>query len=186
MPVKCDLRRVVQRLIRRNTRGQGVTPDQSEPIYRLPADHQQAAARMVDAKAIALPRFLVREREVDRGVLDPLMKEFADAFAKDLRKRALPFFIHSGFRTRDEQNALFARGVTRARFGQSAHNYGMAIDVIHFTRAWDLTPKEWAVVGLIGKEVARRRKIKVTWGGDWGFYDPAHWELAEWRDLLRS
>ncbi|QCS37219.1 hypothetical protein [Tortoise microvirus 70] len=59
----------------------------------------------------------------------------------------------------------------------------MAVDIVHFGRYWDLSPKEWAVVGLIGKEVARRRNIKIVWGGDWRFWDPAHWELKDWKAL---
>lgn len=89
-----------------------------------------------------------------------------------------PFYF---VRTHDEQDRLYAKGVTKAKGGESPHNYGCAVDQVHYSRYWDLTKKEWAVIGLIGKEVARRRNIKIVWGGDWGFYDPAHWELRDWR-----
>lgn len=69
------------------------------------------------------------------------------------------------------------------RPGRSPHQFGMAVDIAHLTRAWDLTAKEWAVIGLIGKEVARKRKIRIVWGGDFkSIYDPAHWELADWKE----
>jgi hypothetical protein len=65
------------------------------------------------------------------------------------------------------------------------------VDIIHASRAWNLTKKEWDVLGSIGKEIARKRNLKMEWGGDWDgregrpkFYDPAHWQIKNWRDLL--
>jgi len=66
-----------------------------------------------------------------------------------------------------------------------------AVDIIHATRGWNLTAKEWQVVGAIGHEIARKRNIDMEWGGDWdghdgrpNFYDPAHWQLKSWKTLL--
>lgn len=81
---------------------------------------------------------------------------------------------------------MYVKGLSKAKAGQSAHNHGFAVDIVHGTKAWELTRKQWDLVGHIGKEVAASMGIHVEWGGDWSFYDPAHWELANWRDIGRS
>nr|WP_245369132.1 M15 family metallopeptidase [Agrobacterium tumefaciens] len=92
-------------------------------------------------------------------------------------------FAHCVYRDDVEQQRLYVKGLSKAKPGQSAHNYGLAVDIVHGTKAWDLTRKQWDLIGHIGKEVAASLGIKVEWGGDWSFYDPAHWELANWRDI---
>jgi hypothetical protein len=59
----------------------------------------------------------------------------------------------------------------------------MAVDMVSTNYAWELTKAEWFAIGVIGKRVAERLDIDVVWGGDWTRpYDPAHWELADWRE----
>lgn len=148
----------------------------------LPQTHQEAAQRLVSMATVHSAEYRKRELSVPRDGCDPDLTDFQVAFIKHLKSRGMPFFVHDLMRTKEQQDALFNRGVSKAKFGQSAHNYGMAADIVHYGRFWNLTKKEWAVVGLIGKEIARRRGIKMTWGGDWNFYDPAHWELADWKE----
>lgn len=150
-------------------------------VATLPGSHQEAAQSLVDrgtADSIALS---ARQLDADRtGASDEII-DFTRAFLRDLGSRGMPFFPHCFVRSADEQERLYKLGRTKARAGQSPHNHGLAVDVVHFGKFWDLTEKQWSVVGLIGKEVARRRNLKVTWGGDWAFYDPAHWEIADWK-----
>ena len=91
--------------------------------------------------------------------------------------------IISGTRTWAQQNALFRQGrygnpgpvVTRARGGQSLHNFGIAWDIGLFTAAGGYVTEaepyaRAAVHGTIDG---------VEWGGDWaGFPDPSHYQLA--------
>lgn len=179
-----DLRRVIQRFLRIGL-GRDERPilraSAEPPVVRLPdkmADVVRGLADHEAMKADAFRRRVVWEQEL----ADPDMRRFAVAFLRDLHKRGFPLFVVQCWRSGKEQDALFVKGVTKAKAGQSAHNYGMAVDVIHFMRGWDLTRKEWAVVGAIGKEVARKCNLKVTWGGDWKFWDPAHWELSDWKE----
>lgn len=106
-------------------------------------------------------------------------------FARNLEKRLFAFGIevkiYELYRSNERQNELYAQGVTKARAGQSPHQYGLAVDLIHRTRGWDLTKAEWGIIGAHGKEVARKLGVKIEWGGDWNFYDPAHWQLADWK-----
>lgn len=89
--------------------------------------------------------------------------------------------VVQGMRTWEEQNRLYAQGrtirgaiVTRARGGQSNHNYGLAVDLCPFLSgrpAWDFRDGFIA----IGKAA---EAVGLAWGGDWTkFLDMPHVEL---------
>jgi peptidoglycan L-alanyl-D-glutamate endopeptidase CwlK len=86
-------------------------------------------------------------------------------------------------RTLAEQDALYAQGrtkpgvkVTNAKGGESAHNYGMAADLVFvntlFTGPWP----------LFGKEA---KKLGLEWGGDWG-WDFGHVQRKQWRHHVKK
>lgn len=103
------------------------------------------------------------------------------------RKRDIPMFAHSAFRTEQEQRDLFFKGRTTTRYPRASHCQGCAVDIVHARLFWDgIHPAEWAAFGVIGKMIAEKLNIKIVWGGDWSEpYDPAHWELANWRTDIR-
>ena len=87
----------------------------------------------------------------------------------------------SGHRTWEEQDALFAKGgVTKARGGQSNHNFGIAADFGVF--------RGKSYLDNTNPELARRvheacavhaRKLGFEWGGDWKrFKDLPHFEIS--------
>lgn len=128
-------------------------------------------------------RYKSQQTRAIRAGCHPDIIEFERKLIKKMLKLGVPMFCHSALRDSDEQNALYVKGHSKARGGQSPHNYGLAADVVHSVKAWDLSRAQWAVVGHVGKELAASLGIKIEWGGDWEFYDPAHWQLANWRDL---
>jgi peptidoglycan L-alanyl-D-glutamate endopeptidase CwlK len=97
-------------------------------------------------------------------------------------------------RTFAEQDALYAQGrtkagpiVTKARGGQSYHNFGMAIDIVlivdadgngsYETASWDTKTdfdkdgkSDWSEVVNIFKQHG------WEWGGDWKFTDAPHFQ----------
>jgi peptidoglycan L-alanyl-D-glutamate endopeptidase CwlK len=119
--------------------------------------------------------------------------ELYDEIDEALTGKAICRFTHT-LRTFAEQNALFAQGrtapgriVTRARGGQSYHNYGLAIDIVLLvdrdnngtfeSAAWDTKTDfdgdkkaDWMEVVDIFK------RYGWTWGGDWKFVDNPHFE----------
>lgn len=114
----------------------------------------------------------------------PDILEFERLLIKALRVRKVPMFAHSIVRGENEQNAAFAHGNSKARYGQSPHNFGCAVDIVHGRVAWALSKKQWDIIGHLGKSVAKSHNLKVTWGGDFkSLYDPAHWELTQWKTL---
>lgn len=117
-----------------------------------------------------------------RGGADPRMVKFAQAFLKAAHEQKIPLRVFNIWRSPEAQLAYKRRGTSNAGPGQSPHNYGLAVDMIHAVRAWDLTRDEWDMLGVMGKEIARRQNLKVKWGGEFkSLYDPAHWELRDWK-----
>lgn len=106
---------------------------------------------------------------------------FSDRLCKQFKAYDVPLFPHCIVRDSHEQDRLYAEGRSKAQAGESAHNFGYAVDIVHGTKGWNLTARQWAFIGYVGKEIAQRAGIKITWGGDWKFYDPAHWEISDWR-----
>ena len=76
--------------------------------------------------------------------------------------------ISQGFRTYDEQDALYAKGrtipgniVTNAKGGISNHNFGLAFDIVGIKNGkvdWDLN---WNAFSILGESKG------FTWGGNW-------------------
>lgn len=100
----------------------------------------------------------------------------------NLAQNGLQVEVVQGLRTFAEQDALFAQGrtrpgpvVTRARGGQSNHNYGLAVDVVPFNNGqpnWNAPMGVWATIG------SQAEKMGLEWGGDWKkFVDKPHIQL---------
>ncbi|MDY3400773.1 M15 family metallopeptidase [Riemerella anatipestifer] len=130
-------------------------------------------------------------------LLHPKLREEAKAIYKEiceaLTGNAICRFTHT-LRTFQEQNDLYAIGrtkkgrrVTNARGGQSYHNYGLAIDICllvdkdgngtYETAVWDTKADfdndkiaDWQEI------VAIFKRYGWTWGGDWRFTDPPHFQ----------
>jgi peptidoglycan L-alanyl-D-glutamate endopeptidase CwlK len=103
-------------------------------------------------------------------------------------------------RTFAEQDALYAQGrtkpgdiVTKAKGGQSNHNYGFAVDIVLIiggkTASWD-TAKDWDD----DKKSDWMECVEIfklhgwSWGGDWKkFKDLPHFEkigFNDWRKMI--
>ncbi|MGC3970594.1 MAG: M15 family metallopeptidase [Pirellulales bacterium] len=120
--------------------------------------------------------------------LDPVAKaKFLELLAK-LEEAGEEILIDSGYRSAEEQDALYAKGrtktgkiVTNARAGYSLHNFGVAIDVVPaVAKTGELL---WS-----GKESAKRyeaivsiaKSIGIEWGGDWkSFPDKPHLQYTQ-------
>lgn len=132
-------------------------------------------------------------------LLHPKLREEAMEIFEEINKaltgKAICRFSHT-LRTFAEQDALFAQGrtkpgkrVTNARGGESMHNYGLAIDIVLLVDRDGNGSFESAVwdtkTDFDGDRVADWMEIvKIfkmhgwTWGGDWKFVDPPHFEKS--------
>lgn len=133
-----------------------------------------------EAIAAGLGRFDARS-EGCILTLQPAAQEAARQFLRRVRDAGIGARIISGTRTYGEQNVLYRKGrfgnpppmVTKARGGQSNHNFGIAWDIGIFEGGTYLADSPLYVraaeVGLIDS---------VEWGGHWtSFPDRPHYQL---------
>jgi hypothetical protein len=142
---------------------------------------------MADRPFLASQKWQQQQWRADRLGAHPDLLEFERVFIKRMAKLGVPMFASEIVRTPERQDDLYALGTTKAKAGESAHQFGCAVDIVHSVRGWDLSGKEWQLIGHVGREVATQRGFKLQWGGDdpgvddafdW---DPAHWEILKWR-----
>lgn len=129
----------------------------------------------------------VSEKRV--ALLHPPFQQLARQFLEECAKAGHKLRVTYGLRTMAEQAALYAQGrtapgaiVTRAKAGESPHNYAAAIDVVFLLPDgkvnWD---GPWAAIGAIGE------RLGLVWGGSFrGFVDRPHFEWRDWRTLKQA
>lgn len=81
------------------------------------------------------------------GDLHPIMRAPVTALLSNLSMSGHRFALFEGYRTPERQEALYAQGrtkpgavVTHARSWESAHNFGLAVDLVWFENgqwSWD-------------------------------------------------
>lgn len=138
--------------------------------------------------------YLRQTRRADWTHADPRLIVWSAIFQKMMEKRGIPLYVHSCLRGKAEQNDLVAKGNSKVRYPNSAHNIGEAVDIVHGVFHWDLNKDEWHMLYVIGMLALDRlnqtlkaaNKLQLVWGGKWSFYDPAHWEVADYRSRSRT
>lgn len=143
--------------------------------------------------------------------LHPRIRQEVDALyrnqiATSLTGNARCRFAYT-LRTFAEQDAIYAQGrtklydangkrlgiVTKAKGGQSIHNYGLALDIVlinNGSASWDVNVDfdkdgraDWMEIVNIFKANG------WEWGGDWKFKDAPHFQKTfgyDWRTLLQK
>ncbi|MCD1627041.1 M15 family metallopeptidase [Seohaeicola saemankumensis] len=111
--------------------------------------------------------------------LQPLVQRQADVIVETMAMFGHPVRIVEGFRSNERQDELYAQGrttpgivVTNARGGESAHNYGVAVDFVFRNEGYDAPEELWQTLGSIGESAG------FEWGGRWKtFPDKPHFEM---------
>ncbi len=122
--------------------------------------------------------------------LHPTVSEAKDTLIKRAAKNDIEIAITAGYRTEEEQDALYEKGrstegkvVTNVAGGGSYHNYGLAIDFAlkldDGDVVWDMQrddngngKSDWMEVVSIAKDLG------FDWGGDWtSFKDYPHLQM---------
>lgn len=149
----------------------------------LPADsYKHAREVMVSQEFFGTQQWRNQKGRADRSYIHSEIEEFTRKFIAKLKANGMPFYAHCIFRSPDKQHDLFEKGYTKAQAGFSPHQYSMAVDIVHSQFHWELPSRKcWELIGYMGQEVAYSAGIDIVWGGNWKFWDPAHWELADWQ-----
>ena len=123
--------------------------------------------------------------------LDPRFRPIAELILATCKARGVELLVTCTLRTRGEQAGLYAQGrtkpgmrVTNAKPGQSAHNYGLAMDVVPIIAGkavWNAKHPHWRVYGEVVQECG------AVWGGTFrSVRDLPHCEAPNWRAIIGS
>ncbi|HSR91419.1 MAG TPA: M15 family metallopeptidase [Gemmatimonadales bacterium] len=163
--------------------------------------------RLTIGQVLSVPDLLARTSTRPAALSDqrlsglhPVVASRARAMLDLCSLSGLAILVTQGVRTWDEQDALFAKGrtippigashiVTKAKGGQSYHNFGLAFDIIVLDSMgktdWNTAHPGWKRAAEAG------RSVGLEWGGDWkGFKDIPHFQysgglsLAQCRSLF--
>ena len=124
--------------------------------------------------------------------LRPEVRPLVDKFLAACIAAGIDVLVTCVYRSGAEQNALYAQGrttpglkVTNAQAGQSAHNFGLAIDVVPIVNGkpdWDGMDPVWQQIGSIGQAAG------LEWYGAPGqpFPELPHFQLANWKLIAQQ
>jgi peptidoglycan L-alanyl-D-glutamate endopeptidase CwlK len=129
--------------------------------------------------------------------IHPKLRSECSDILIEIQNKGVDIRITQGLRTIAEQNDLYAQGrtvpgkiVTKAKGGDSMHNYGLAVDfcLLHKdgTISWSMTEdmdkdgkKDWMEV------VEVFEKHGWEWGGRWQFTDTPHFQKTFGKNLTQ-
>jgi len=123
---------------------------------------------------------MINSRSLDD--LIPQARVRVDKLIEVCKSARIDLLVTSTYRDNESQDALYAQGrtkpgkiVTKAKAGQSFHNYKCAVDVVPLINGkpvWDDTML-WSQIGGLGKQVG------LEWAGDWkGFQEYPHFQYT--------
>lgn len=150
-------------------------------------------------------------RKINKDDLHPGLVRVMDRTLAKLEDEGAPHKVYSGLRTFAEQDGLYAKGrtepgriVTKARAGESMHNYGLATDSaplnLDTEKTWDVHwPDPDSAAGatwyLLEKclmkaaleiDAEEDDGLDFEWGGRWRFRDVPHIQVRTTIRELRT
>lgn len=160
-----------------------------------PVDARATLRSLQDFNYFNTAKYEEQQWRANRENAHILLLDFEKSYIKRLRYLGVPCFAHNMLRTVDEQNALFEKGVSKSKGANGAHPNGCAVDIVHSKYGWNMDKAQWAMLRYIGFEVAALIGVKMKNGANWlshydrkdaDWYDPAHWELDNWRERAKE
>ena len=121
--------------------------------------------------------------------LAPAVRPLVDKFLDDCAAAEIDVLVTCTLRSVEEQQALYAQGrttpgpiVTDAKPGQSAHNFGLAVDIVPIVNGkpdWQGADPVWQDVGEIGEAAG------LEWAGRWTtFKELPHFQMPNWQQHI--
>ena len=162
------------------------------PIVKQDAskNKEKTPVAKVEAETTALSSKNSARNERAIANLHPQVKNKIRKFINDVYKvHQIQLVIVQDYRTYAQQDAIYAEGRTKAgsirtkaKGGQSNHNFALAVDVLP---VWEDGKLHTTGKGVDEKNVSILKKVApigkkngLAWGGDWqSIYDPMHFEL---------
>lgn len=123
--------------------------------------------------------------------LEPAFKTKILSLLLELKRRGINCVVTSARRTIEEQNILYQQGrttkgdvVTKAKGGQSPHNFGLAADLCPINPKdgslwWNAPDDIWNVIHRLAED---NQLLDLDSGYDWKFCDRPHVEDKHWKE----
>lgn len=166
--------------------------------HKLPTFDVSPLENLVKPHDIFATHMLEKHARANWNGVDQRLQLFSGLYMMTLRNMGIPMYCHTALRTHEEQKRLYNKGRSQNPGPDAPHIRGYAVDIVHGKFHWDPTETEWKHLGKIGRELNRLLPPgpPIIWGGDWNnngvpvgedpkerFWDPAHWQVAGWRNL---
>lgn len=129
-----------------------------------------------------MPALSKRSRD-NRDQCHPALRLVIDEAAK-----SFDFTVICGVRDKANQETAYRDKKSKARFGQSPHNFepALAFDAVPYPIDWNDT-KRFKAMAEVMKAAAVKVGVKITWGGDFkSFTDMPHFELTGWQSMPKT
>lgn len=142
---------------------------------------------------VVMPVFGTASKQRLAGAHPLLQRLMNAAIAK--ATPAQDFTILDAQRGRAAQEYAFRQGRSKARFGQSAHNWSpaVALDIVPYPIDFDNKQRFIDLAQKLILPLAKEMNIPIRWGGDWNMdgnisdgWDFPHYELHPWREFAKS
>ena len=121
--------------------------------------------------------------------LSPDFRALVDPWLADCAAAGIDVLVTCSLRSNEDQAVLYAQGrttpgniVTNARPGQSAHNYGLGIDVvplIHGKPDWSGSSPVWTEIANFGQA----RGLQWLGAPDSSFKEACHFQMPNWAQI---
>lgn len=146
----------------------------------------EKAMRAAGLDPAARPDQAQLEKRLSRNVYrDGPMAFIGRQIVRRMGDKGWPCKISEHYRTPQRQAELMRLGRSKAGPWRSPHQYGLAVDVIHQFRGWDVPERFWTDLAGVVKVVEGIYDVDLEHGHTWKFRDSAHVELKDfrtWRD----
>ena len=125
----------------------------------------------------------------DLDDLNPAFLAVVEPWLADCHAAGMDILVTCTLRTNEEQAALYAQGrtapgriVTNAQPGQSAHNYGLGVDIVPIVNG----KPEWTGEDPIWRQIANFAEARgLEWLGEPSspFKEECHFQQPNWRTI---
>lgn len=144
--------------------------------------------RMLDSFMGGADRVTPRRKQTRYTYTNGPMYFLGQQIVRAMQDAGYPAKIHTCYRSAEEQQVVYSSGKSFAKPYQSAHQYWLAVDIIHATKGWPETGDAfWEALAAAVRVVEEKFDVALTHGmTDWG-WDYAHVEMTDfrqWREMI--
>lgn len=111
-------------------------------------------------------------------LVDPVLRQWFE----DLQAAQPEVHLAYTYRGKQEQDKLYREGKSKAKFGQSPHNYqpALAFDIFF------LIDGKYALDWDRLEAIANNMPDGMEWGGSWKFRDGPHFQIRNWKNKAKN